>query len=234
MHVDVVAVGADWVTLLAVRAQLVGVACVQACEGVSAAAVLLESGALREDLVDTDVVWLVGLVHDIAEDESSSNGTTRSSGTVQTGSDLGTSTRSSKDISSDPGTLGEAVEDDVRARALLVELRDLEHAVLHTRLNLGAEVAVLHRSEYNIDVVAGLANSLKLVARSRNEREDTAVVVRRIVTAGLDDNDIGADSGDLGVGAERVFLGQLVQGLGGSGGREGAERESVADERRHY
>lgn len=82
---------------------------------------------------------------------------TRSRGAVQTGGDLGASTRSSKDISSNPGALREAVEDDVRARALLVEVDDLALTVANARADLGAEVAVHHGLELNLDEVAGLA-----------------------------------------------------------------------------
>jgi len=63
---DIVAVGADWVTLGAVRAQD-GCVAVQARERVGAAAALLQTGAVK------DVVWLVGLVHNIAPEQSSSN-----------------------------------------------------------------------------------------------------------------------------------------------------------------
>jgi hypothetical protein len=63
---DIVAVSANWVSLSAVRAQDRCVA-VQACEGVGAAAVLLQTRAVE------DVVWLVGYMHDIAPEESSSN-----------------------------------------------------------------------------------------------------------------------------------------------------------------
>jgi hypothetical protein len=63
---DIVALGADWVSLSAVRAED-GCVAVQARERVGAAAALLQTGAVE------DVVWLVGLVHDIAPEESSSN-----------------------------------------------------------------------------------------------------------------------------------------------------------------
>jgi hypothetical protein len=92
---------------------------------------------------------------------------TRTRGAVQTGGDLGASTRSSKDISSNPGALGEAVEDDVRARALLVESSDLGLTVADSRLNLGAEVAVHHSLKHNLDEVASLALSLKVDVSSQ-------------------------------------------------------------------
>jgi hypothetical protein len=63
---DIVALGADRVSLGAVRAQDRCVL-VQAREGVSAAAVLLQTSAVE------DVVWLVSHVHNIAPEESSSN-----------------------------------------------------------------------------------------------------------------------------------------------------------------
>jgi hypothetical protein len=63
---DIVAVGADWVSLSAVRAEDRCVL-VEARKGVGAAAVLLQTSTVE------DVVWLVGLVHDIAPEESSSN-----------------------------------------------------------------------------------------------------------------------------------------------------------------
>jgi hypothetical protein len=63
---DIVALGADGVSVSAVRAQD-GCVAVQARERVGAAAVLLHTGTVE------DVVRLVGLVHDIAPEESSSN-----------------------------------------------------------------------------------------------------------------------------------------------------------------
>jgi hypothetical protein len=148
---------------------------------------------------------------------------TRSRGAVQTSGDLGASTGSSKDIAGDPGTLREAVEDEVRARALLVESLDLGLAVANTGANLGAEVAVHHSLEDNLDEVAGLALSPQLAAGSVDEGEGTAVLVRRIVAAGHEDNGIGAGSVELG------GSGSLSDGDGG----DSAERESVADDGRH-
>lgn len=84
---------------------------------------------------------------------------TRSRGIVQTSGDLGASTRSTKDISGNPGTLREAVEDEVRARALLVESSDLGLTVADSLSNLSAEVAVHHGLEHNLNEVAGLALS---------------------------------------------------------------------------
>jgi len=216
---DVVAVGADGVALGAVRAQDVRVA-VQALEGVGATAVLLEIGAIE------DVVWLVGPVHDIAPDESSSNSIARGRSAVQAGGDLGASTGSSKDIAHDPGALREAVEDELRARALLVEVDDLTLAVGNASCDLGAVVAVLHGVEDNLDEIAGLALSPQLAACSVDEGEGTAVLVRGIVAAGHDDNGIG--TGSVGLGGRARDL--LSDGDGG----ESAERESVADDGRHY
>jgi hypothetical protein len=152
--------------------------------------------------------------------------TTRSRVAVQTGGDLGASTRSSKDISGDPGALREAVEDDVRARALLVESNDLGLTVADTSTNLSAEVAVHHGLELNLDEVAGLALSPQLAARSVDEGEGTAVLVRRIVTAGHEDNGIGTGSVELG--------GRTRNCLSDGDGGDSAERESVADDGRHY
>jgi hypothetical protein len=149
---------------------------------------------------------------------------TRSRGVVQTGGDLGASTRSTKNISGNPGALREAVEDEVRARALLVESSDLGLTVADSRSNLSAEVAVHHSLEHNLDEVTGLALSPQLAARSVDEGEGTAVLVRRIVTAGHEDNGIGAGSVELGGGGA----------LSDSDGGDSAERESVADDGRHY
>jgi len=149
---------------------------------------------------------------------------TRSRGAVQTSGDLGASTGSSKDISGNPGALREAVEDDVRARALLVEGSDLGLAVADSSTNLGAEVAVHHSLEYDLDEVAGLALSPDLAARSVNKGEGTVVLVGRVVTAGHEDNGIGAGSVKLGGRAT----------LGDDYGGDSAERESVADDGRHY
>lgn len=149
---------------------------------------------------------------------------TRSRGVVQTGGDLGASSRSSKNISGNPGALREAVEDEVRARALLVESDNLGLTVADSLSNLGAEVAVYHSLEHNLDEVAGLALGPQLAARGVDEREGTPVLVRRIVTAGHDDNDIGA--GSVGLGGR----GRLSDSDGG----DNAERESVADNGRHY
>jgi hypothetical protein len=149
---------------------------------------------------------------------------TRSRGGVQAGGELGASTRSSKDISGDPGALGEAVEDKVSARALLVEGGDLGLTVADSLSNLIAEVAVVISREHNLDEVAGLALSPQLAARSVDEGEGTAIVVRRLVTAGHDDNGIGADS--IGLGGSGC--------LSDSDGSDSAERESVADDGRHY
>jgi hypothetical protein len=146
---------------------------------------------------------------------------TRSRGAVQTGGDLGASTRSGKDVAGNPGTLGEAIEDDVRARALLVELGDLALTVGDSGLDLSAEVAVLHGVEDNLNEVAGLALSPQLAARSIDEGECSPVLVRRIVTAGHEDHGISAGSVELG-------------GLSDGDGGESAERESVADDGRHY
>jgi hypothetical protein len=63
---DVVAAGADRVSLIAVRAQD-GCVAVQARKRVGVATVVLESSTV------TKVVWLVSLVHNIAPEESSSN-----------------------------------------------------------------------------------------------------------------------------------------------------------------
>ena len=82
---------------------------------------------------------------------------TRSRGRVETSGELGASTRSSKDISHNPGTLRVAIEDEVRARALLVESSDLGQTVADTLANLFAVVAAVR--EYNLNVVAGLALS---------------------------------------------------------------------------
>jgi hypothetical protein len=149
---------------------------------------------------------------------------TRSRGVVQTGGDLGASTRSTKDISSDPCALGEAVQDDMRARALLVESSDLGLTVADSLSNLTAEVAVHHSLEHNLNEVAGLALGPQLAARSVDEGEGAAVVVRRIVTASHEDNGIGAGSVELGSSG---FLSE-------SDGDDSAERESVADDGRHY
>ena len=82
---------------------------------------------------------------------------TRSRGRIQTSGDLGAATRSSKGISHNPGALRVAVEDEVRARALLVESSDLGQTVADTLANLFAVVAAVR--EYNLNVVAGLALS---------------------------------------------------------------------------
>ena len=82
---------------------------------------------------------------------------TRSRGRVETSGDLRASTRSSKDISHDPGTLREAIEDEVRARALLVESSDLVKTVADSLANLFAVVAAVR--EHDLNVVAGLALS---------------------------------------------------------------------------
>jgi hypothetical protein len=149
---------------------------------------------------------------------------TRSRGVVQTRGNLGASTRSTEDISGNPGTLREAVEDEVRARALLVESSDLGLTVADSLSNLGAEVAVHHSLEHNLDEVAGLALSPQLAARRVDEGEGTAVLVRRIVTAGHEDNSIGAGSVELGGSGS----------LSDSDGGDSAERKSVADDGRHY
>lgn len=148
---------------------------------------------------------------------------TRGRGVVQTGGDLGASTRSSKNISGNPGALREAVEDDVRARALLVESGDLSLTVADSRTNLSAEVAVHHSLEHDLDEVTRLALGPQLAARSVNEGEGTPVLVRRVVAAGHEDNGIGAGSVELG---GRV--------LSDSDGGDSAERESGADDGRHY
>jgi hypothetical protein len=64
--INVVASGADWVTSSAVRAEDWGVA-VQACEVLSGAAVLSQTGSVEH------VVGLVGGVLDIAPEESGSD-----------------------------------------------------------------------------------------------------------------------------------------------------------------
>jgi len=71
---------------------------------------------------------------------------------------LGASTRSSKDISGNPGTLRVAIEDEVRARALLVESSDLGYTAADSIANLWAVVAALWK--LNLNVVAGLALSI--------------------------------------------------------------------------
>jgi hypothetical protein len=144
-------------------------------------------------------------------------------GVVQTGGDLGASTRSTKDISGNPGALRVAVEDEVRARALLVESSDLGETVADSLTNLLAVVATLR--ERNLDEVAGLALSPQLAARSVDKGECTPVMVRRIVAAGHKDNGISAGS---------VELGGRIRSLSDSDGGESAERESVADDGRHY
>jgi hypothetical protein len=148
----------------------------------------------------------------------------RSRGVVKAGGDLGASTRSTKDISGNPGALGEAVEDEVRARALLVESSDLGLTVADSLSDLSAEVAVHHSLEHNLDEVAGLALSPQLAAGSVDEGEGTAILVRRIITAGHEDNGIGAGSVELGGSGS----------LSDSDGGDSAERESVADDGRHY
>lgn len=98
-------------------------------------------------------------------------GITRSRGRVKTGGELGASTRSSKDITHDPGTLRVAIEDKVRARALLVESRDLGLTVADSIGNLWAVVAAI--GEDNLDVVAGLALSPQFAAGSFDEGKCT-------------------------------------------------------------
>ena len=148
---------------------------------------------------------------------------TRSRGRIQTSGDLGAATRSSKGISHNPGALRVAVEDEVRARALLVEIGNLAQTVADSIANLRAVVAALR--ERNLNVVAGLALLPQLGARSIGEGECTVVVVRRIVAAGHEDNGIGAGSVELG---GRVLV------LSDGDGCDSAEREKVADGGRHY
>ena len=149
MLLDIVSTGADWVSLCAVRAQDTGVAAIQTREGVGVTAVLLQTSAVE------NVVWHVGLVPDIAPEESSSNSLASTRGVVQASGDLGASTRSSKHIADDPGALREAVEDEVRAGALLLELSDQGLTVADSVTDLNAVVTTL--GEHDLEKVAGLA-----------------------------------------------------------------------------
>lgn len=115
----------------------------------------------------------------------------------------------------------------MRARALLVEGSDLSLTIANTGTNLSAEVTVLHGVKDNLDEVAGLALVPQLAACSIDEGKGTAVLVWGIVAAGHDNNDIGAGSIGLGVGPRD-------DSLSDSGGSDCAERESVADDGRHY
>ena len=119
------------------------------------------------------------------------------------------------------GTLGVAVDDNVRARALVVEGSDPSNTVASTLGNLRAVVATKGDIVLDIDVVTGLALGSQLAAGRLNEGECTAVMVRRVVAASHEDDHIGA------------LCIELWRSLGRCEGREGADGESLADAERH-
>jgi hypothetical protein len=111
----------------------------------------------------------------------------------------------------------------VRARALLVESSNLGLAVAHSSSNLATELGAVQSWEHNLNEVAGLALGPQLAARSIDKGECTPILVRRIVTAGHEDDGIGAGSVELG-----------FRSLSDGDGGDSAEREDVADDGRLY
>lgn len=130
-----------------------------------------------------------------------------------------TSTRSTEDISHDVRALGVPIDNDVRARALCVESSNLRDTITRSLSELRAVIAAKRVIELDLNEVARLALGPQLSARSVDEGERAGVLVWRVVAAGHEEDDIGAGGVEL---------------LGGCEGREGAEREGVAGEGRHY
>lgn len=132
-------------------------------------------------------------------------------------------TRSTKHITDDVCALGVAIDDNVRARALLLERSNLRDAVAGALCNLGAVVSAERDVELDVHVVASLALGRQLAARGLDKGERPPVVVRRIVAAGHEDDYIGAGSVELG-----------RRGLRRGEGGEGAQSERVADAEGHH
>jgi hypothetical protein len=205
--------GANWVSACAVVAENGSVA-VEEREVCGTARVGLLVGAIE------DVVGLVGSVHDVAPEESGSDGLAGGRGVVDTGGDLGATTRSTENVADNVSTLRVAVDYDVGARALLVESGDLSDTVACTLSDLSAVVGSESDIVLDLDVVAGLALGSQLGAGGIAERRCATIVVRGIIAASHEDDYIGTSCVELG-----------SSGLGGSEGRESANGEGLTDER---
>lgn len=142
---------------------------------------------------------------------------------VEAGRDEGAATGSTKDITSNMGTLRVAVDNDVSARALGVQGSNLRDTVAGTLSDLGAVVSTEGDIELDIDVVAGLALSIELGASCIDEGGGPAIVVRGIVATSHKDDYISALCVELGRSS-----------LSSSEGSSSTKGEGVADERHDY
>ena len=205
---DVVAVGADWVTGSAVRAQDGRVAVEALKVGTSTGPGLLV-GTIE------NVVWLVGSVLDITTQKSSLEGLAswrsrvKAKSLVVNAASIGAS--SAKKSTGDHGTLRVTVEDDQCIRALSVVLGDLPDTVDGTFYDGRAELGAKSGVKDYVHVVTRVALSLKLLAGGVDEWRGTAIVVRSIVSASHEDCYIVTGSGELG------RSGALCAGEGESG-----------------
>jgi hypothetical protein len=167
-----------------------------------------------------DVVGLVGSVHDIAPEESGSDGLASGRGVVDTIGHLGAATGSTENVTHDVSALGVAVDHDVGAWALLVEGSDLSNTVASTLSDLSAVVGSKSDVVLDLDVVASLALGGQLGTGGIAEGRCATVVVRGIVAASHEDDYIGTGCVEL-----------RRSSLGSSEGGKGANGESLTDER---
>jgi hypothetical protein len=120
-------------------------------------------------------------------------------------------------------TLRVAVDYNVSARALGIEVGDLRDTVASTLSNLVAVVCTLGYVELDVDVVASLALSSELRAGRVEEGCGTAVMVRGIVAASHEDDYIGTCCVELSWGSLR-----------GGKSSESANGDGVTDEGHDY
>jgi hypothetical protein len=143
-------------------------------------------------------------------------------GAVETDRVILASTSSTENIASNVSTLRVAVDDNVCAGALGVESSDLSDTVAASLGHLLAVGSAQSNIELNIDVVTALALGSKLAAARLIDGRCAAVCVGSIITAGHEDDYIGAGCVELG-------RGDLRSGKGG----EGTKGQCIADAERH-
>lgn len=132
------------------------------------------------------------------------------------------STRSTQDVTNNMGTLRVTVDNDVGARALSIEGSDLGDAVAGSLSNLVAVGSTESDVELDVDVVTALTLGGEFAAGCLDEGESAAIMVRRIISTGHEDDYIGTRSIEL------------RRSLSGGEGGQSAQGESISDtERRH-
>jgi hypothetical protein len=141
---------------------------------------------------------------------------------VQTAGDESAATGSTEDITSNVGTLGVTIHNDVCARALGVVVGDLRDTVAGTLSNLGTVVRALGNVELDVHVVARLALCGELGAGCVKERGGTSIMVRSVVATSHEDGYIDTRCVELG------------GSLRGGESSEGANGDCVADEGHDY